>query len=180
MFRSIFVQIDLASDRARRLNPGIQIFRQKKSLPTQPSFPSSQENGQYLLLHSLVARSRLAVGCFVAVEGGAEVAMVKHNFDGSTLTRILTVDTEDTYGHESKRIDQPLDLIRRGSVRRKIAVFENKTFENNCEEREDLYDLSPVKALARCQPTPPSFSVDPFEFSGILREEGEERQLSPE
>lgn len=79
-------------------------------------------------------------------------------------------------------------VVPRGSVRQKIAMFENKTIDHNFVE-EEQYDLTPVVTSPsfrrKSVPSSPAFTVDPFEFSpkkkddGDDDEMGEEHQLSP-
>jgi hypothetical protein len=75
-------------------------------------------------------------------------------------------------------------VIPRGSVRQKIAMFENKTIEQNFAE-EEQYDLTPVVTSPSFRrksiPSSPAYTVDPYEFSTKKDDDdmGEEHQLSP-
>ena len=107
--------------------------------------------------------------------------MVKHKTRGASLSRITTVGTDDLYQDQAPS-HPPLQQIPRGSVRQKIAIFEQhqKFVDDNWKPEDELYDLTPVaKARTPRQTTPPSYSIDPFEFSGVDEEE-EEQPLSPE
>jgi hypothetical protein len=75
--------------------------------------------------------------------------------------------------------------IPRGSVRQKIAMFENKTTDTNFIPDEQ-YDLTPVVMSptfrGKTIPPSPAYAVDPFAFSAEKEEAegaGEEHQLSP-
>lgn len=120
--------------------------------------------------------------------------MVKLNSRGSSLTRIVTTDDSDTVYRYNLGDDAappalppsadppPMQLIARGSVRQKIAIFEQRKNLNTSLEAGDVepyfrYDLTPIADTH--QKTPSSYSVDPYEFSGGREEEFEEEPLSP-
>lgn len=75
-------------------------------------------------------------------------------------------------------------VVPRGSVRQKIAMFENKMNDQNFEA-EEQYDLTPVAKSpsfrGKSIPSSPAYAVDPFEFSPGKDDDdmGEEHQLSP-
>lgn len=113
--------------------------------------------------------------------------MVKLMTRDSSLTNITTVGTDEACMQEDVQLSvfrsdppAPLQLIPRGMVRQKVAAIENRTVDTDWEE-EERYDLSPVQKLGLYLPNFPTYTVDPFEFSGEIRdEEGEEQPLSPE
>ena len=81
--------------------------------------------------------------------------------------------------------DQPQNqvVVPRGSVRQKIAMFENKMNDHNFLA-EEQYDLTPVATSpsfrGRSILSSPVYMVDPFEFSPEKDDDmGEEHQLSP-
>ena len=82
--------------------------------------------------------------------------------------------------------DQPKspDVVPRGSVRQKIAMFENK-LNGQIFLAEEQYDLTPVVTSpsfrGKSVPSSPAYAVDPFEFSPEIDDGdvGEEHQLSP-
>ena len=80
---------------------------------------------------------------------------------------------------------QPSPVVSRGSVRQKIAMYENKMNYQNFEA-EEQYDLTPVVTSpsfrGKSVPSSPAYTVDPFEFSAEKADDddiGEEHQLSP-
>jgi hypothetical protein len=83
-------------------------------------------------------------------------------------------------------LDQPQSqaVVPRGSVRQKIAMFENKMNDQNFLI-EEQYDLTPVAMSpsfrGKSIPSSPAYAVDPFEFSPDKDSDniGEEHQLSP-
>lgn len=87
-------------------------------------------------------------------------------------------------GDQSVAQQQHQVVIPRGSVRQKIAMFENKTNDQDFVV-EEQYDLSPVVTSPsfrrKSVPSSPAYAVDPFEFSPEKDDDdiGEEHQLSP-
>ena len=91
-------------------------------------------------------------------------------------------------GEQSVGQQQNQVAVPRGSVRQKIAMFENKINDQDFAEEEEQYDLTPVvtSPLFRRKSVPlsPAYAVDPFEFSPEKEDVdyddiGQEHQLSP-
>jgi hypothetical protein len=99
--------------------------------------------------------------------------MGKSTANGSSGTKI-----------ESSSQSRQQMAVARGSVRAKIAMFENKINDPNFVP-EEKYDLTPVLASpsprVKTITSPSAFAVDPFEFSPGKDDfgEGEEHPLSP-
>jgi hypothetical protein len=88
--------------------------------------------------------------------------------------------SEQSAGQQQNQV-----VVPRGSVRQKIAMFENKMNDQDFVE-EEQYDLTPVVSSPtfrqKSVPSSPAYAVDPFEYShekGDDDDIGEEHQLSP-
>jgi hypothetical protein len=100
--------------------------------------------------------------------------MGKNTVNGSSTAKI-----DPSTGQPQQQM-----VVPRGSVRQKIAMFENKLHDPNFAT-EEQYDLTPVlkspSVRGKSITSPPAFAVDPFEFSPGKDDcgEGEEHPLSP-